>query len=208
MSTKKQRRSENFKDRQKKKSIRTAYLVAIIAGVVLLLGLFFVILFKAIFPDVNPEAMNKKKIIAKIYFSDSQERSLVAEKRHVYKEADEVEQAKEIVKVLLDGPASKTGYIKTFPEKVSLRGLKLDKDGVAHVDFSDDLTESHPGGSAAEMATVYSLTNTLTASNPAIKAVKIFVQGKELPSIKGHISTVDPFKPDADLVASVKEGQN
>jgi hypothetical protein len=56
--------------------------------------------------------------------------------------------------------------------------------------------------------TIYSLTNTLTANVPEIKAVKILLEGKELPSLKGHVSTIDPFKPDLDLYAPVKEGKN
>jgi len=207
MSTKKQRRSENFKDRQKKKSTRIVYLVAIVSAVVLVLVLFFVILFNALFPPVDMEALKKKeKIIAEIYFSDSQERFLVPEKRYIYKEADAVGQAKEVVKALLGG--SKTGKVDTFPARVALRDVKLDKDGVAQVSFSANLTKLHPGGSTAEMMTIYSLTNTLTANVPEIKAVKILVEGKELPSIKGHISTVDPFSPDPDLYAPVKEEKN
>lgn len=204
MSTKKQRRSENFKDRKKKKSTRIAYLVAIISGVVLLLVLFFVILFDAIFPPVDMEALKKKeKRIVEIYFSDPQERFLVAEKRYIYKEEDDALQAKEVVKALLEG--SKTGNVNTFPANVALRDVKLDKDGVVQVNFSANLTKLHPGGSTAEMVTIYSLANTLTANVPAIKAVKILVEGKELPSIKGHISTANPFRPDPDLYAPVKE---
>ncbi len=207
MSTKKQRRSENFKDRKKKKSTRIVYLVAIIGGVVLLLVLLFVILFNALFPPVDMEALKKKeKRIAEIYFSDRQERFLVAEKRYIYKEEDPVLQAKEVVKALLDG--SKTGYVNTFPDNVALRDINLDKDGLAQVNFSAKLTKGHPGGSTAEMATIYSLTNTLTANVPEIKAVQILIEGKALPSIKGHISTGNPFRPDSDLYAPVKEGKN
>jgi hypothetical protein len=203
MSTKKQIRSEDFKDRKKKKSTRVVYLVAVIGGVVLLLVLFFVILFNALFPPVDMEALRKKeKRIAEIYFSDTQERFLVAEKRYIYKEEDAAGQAKEIVKALLDG--SKTGNVNTFPANVALKDVKVDKDGVAQVNFSANLTKLHPGGSTAEMVTIYSLTNTLTANVPAIKAVKIIIEGKELPSIKGHISTVNPFRPDPDLYAPVK----
>ncbi len=207
MSTKKHRRSENFKDRQKKKSTRIAYLVAIIAAVVLLLVLFFVILFNALFPPVDMEAMKKKdKKQIEIFFSDTQERLLVAEKRYVYKEDDAAEQAKEVVKALLDG--SKTGKVNTFPAKVALRDVKLDKDGVARVNFSADLIKWHPGGSTAEMATIYSLTNTLTANVADIQSVKIVVEGKELPSLGGHISTMHPFRPDQDLYVPVKEKKN
>lgn len=207
MSTKKQRRSENFKDRKKKKSTRIVYLVAIISGVVLLLVLFFVILFNALFPPVNMEALNRKKIIADVYFSDPQERFLVPEKRVIYKEDDAALQAKELIGALLDGSKtkSKTGNINTFPARVALKDIQLDKDGLARVNFSAGLTTLHPGGSTAEMMTIYSLTNTLTENIPEIKTVKILVEGRDLPSIKGHISTAHPFKPDPDLYAPVKE---
>jgi len=206
MSTKKQRRSDNFKDRKKKKSTRIAYLAAIIGGVVILLVLFFVILFDALFPPVDMEAIKKKeKKIAEIYFSDSQERFLVGEKRYIYKEEGAAGQAREVVKALLDG--SKTGNVSTFPAHVNLRDVKVGKDGTAEVNFSSDLTKLHPGGSAAEMATIYSLTNSLTTNVPDIKAVKILVEGKALSSIKGHISAMNSFKPDPDLYAPVK-GEN
>ncbi len=203
MSTKKQRRSEEFSDRKKKKSIRMAYLMAIIAGVVVLLIIFFVILFDALFPPVDMDAMKKKERQPfNIYFSDAQERFLVSEKRFVFKEEDPALQAREIIGALLDG--SKTGQVNTFPDDVALKDVRLDKDGTAHVSFSKALIQNHPGGSAAEMATIYSLTNTLTANIPAIKAVKLLVDGKELPSIKGHISTQKAFLPDPDLFAPVK----
>ncbi|NLA41280.1 MAG: GerMN domain-containing protein [Smithella sp.] len=210
MSTKKQRRSENFKDRQKKKSTRIAYLAAIIGGVVLLLALFFVILFNALFPPVNMEALNRKKMSANIYFSDPQERFLVYEKRVIFKEEDPVLMAKEVVGALLEGSKtkSKTGNVNTFPAGVVLKDLRLDKDGTAKVSFGAGLTKLHPGGSTAEMMTIYSLTNTLAENVPQIRAVKILVDGKELSTLKGHISTAHPFLPDPDLFAPVKEEQS
>lgn len=207
MSTKKQRRSENFKDRQKKKSMRIVYLAVILGVAAILLGIFFVILFDALFPPVNTEMLKKKpKIIAEIYFSDPQERFLVAEKRYIFKEESAVAQAREVIKTLLDG--SKTGKVNTFPPKVALRDVKLDGEGILEVSFSANLTKSHPGGSAAEMTTIYSLINTLAANVPEVKAVRIMVEGKSLASIKGHISTVGVFMPDPDLYAPVKEEKN
>jgi hypothetical protein len=207
MSTKRQRRSDNFKDRQKKKSTRVVYLAVIIGSVVLLLVIFFVILFNALFPPVDMQALQKKeKIVVEIYFSDSQERLLVAEKRYIFKEDDPVQQAKEVVKALLEG--SKTGNVNTFPPDVILRDIKLDKEGLAYVDLSSGFLKNHPGGSSAEMATIYSLTNSLTANVSSVKAVKVLVEGKDIPSIKGHISTVNPFKPDPDLLVPTKQGNH
>ena len=124
MTTKRQRRSENIKEKKTKKSTRILYLSLILGGIFVLLVLFFVTLFNLIFPPVDMDALKKKeKQIAKIYFSDPQERFLIPEKRYVFKENDTAAQAKEIVKALLEG--SKAGLVNTFPAGVSLRDVKV-----------------------------------------------------------------------------------
>jgi tmRNA-binding protein len=204
MTTKRQRRSENIKEKKTKKSTRILYLSLILGGIFILLVLFFVTLFNLIFPPVDMDALKKKeKQIAKIYFSDPQERFLIPEKRYVFKENDTAAQAKEIVKALLEG--SKAGLVNTFPAGVSLRDVKVVDAEIALVNFSKSLTKLHQGGSTAEMATIYSLTNSITQNVPAIKKVKILVEGKELSSIKGHISTQKAFSPDLELLIPEKE---
>jgi hypothetical protein len=204
MTTKRQRRSENIKGKKKKKSTRILYLSLILGGIFALLVFFFVILFNALFPPVDMDALKKKdKQIAEIYFSDPQERFLIPEKRYVIKEEDPALQAKEIVKALLEG--SKTELVNTFPVGVSLRDVKVDDAGIAFVNFNKNLIKLHHGGSTAEMTTIYSLTNSITQNVPGIKKVKILVEGKEIPSIKGHISTQKAFRPDSELIVPAKE---
>ncbi|MBN1365483.1 MAG: GerMN domain-containing protein [Syntrophaceae bacterium] len=144
----------------------------------------------------------KEKQIVKIYFSDQQERFLKPEKRYVTKESDVALQAKEIVKALLDG--SKTGLINTFPEGVNVRETKIKDDGTLLVSFSKNLTKAYQGSSTSEMATIYSLTNSITQNIPSIKKVKILIEGKDLSSIKGHISTRRAFSPDLELIIPEK----
>jgi Sporulation and spore germination len=204
MTTKRQRRSENIKEKKTKKSTRILYLSLILGGIFILLVLFFVTLFNLIFPPVDMDALKKKeKQIAKIYFSDPQERFLMPEKRYVIKENDAAAQAKEIVKALLEG--SKAGLVNTFPAGVVLIDVKVGDAGIASVNFSKNLIKKYQGGSTAEMATIYSLTNSITQNVPAIKKVKILVEGKELSSIKGHISTQKAFSPDLELLIPEKE---
>ncbi|MGB5218996.1 MAG: hypothetical protein WBN66_11945, partial [Smithella sp.] len=89
MSTKKQIRSENIKEKKIKKSTKMFYLSLIVGGGIVLLVVFFVTLFSAIFPTDDMEAMKKKdKTIVKMYFSDQHERFLKSEKRFVVKEND------------------------------------------------------------------------------------------------------------------------
>jgi hypothetical protein len=204
MTTKRQRRSENIKEKKTKKSTRILYLSLILGGIFILLVLFFVTLFNLIFPPVDMDALKKKeKQIAKIYFSDPQERFLMPEKRYVFKENDAAAQAKEIVKALLEG--SKAGLVNTFPAGVVLIDVKVGDAGIASVNFSKNLIKKYQGGSTAEMATIYSLTNSITQNIPGIKKVKILVEGKELSSIKGHISTQKAFSPDLELIIPEKE---
>jgi hypothetical protein len=204
MTTKRQRRSDNIKEKKVKKSTKILYLSLILGGIFVLLVLFFVTLFNLLFPPVDMDALKKKeKQIAKIYFSDPQERFLMPEKRYVIKENDAAAQAKEIVKALLEG--SKTGLVNTFPAGVVLIDVKVGDAGIASVNFSKNLIKKYQGGSTAEMATIYSLTNSITQNVPGIKQVKILVEGKELSSIKGHISTQRAFSPDLELLIPEKE---
>jgi hypothetical protein len=204
MTTKRQRRSENIREKKTKKSTRIVYLSLILGGIFVLLVLFFVTLFNLLFPPVDMDALKKKeKQIAKIYFSDPQERFLMPEKRYVIKENDAAAQTKEIVKALLEG--SKAGLVNTFPAGVVLIDVKVGDAGIAFVNFSKNLIKKYQGGSTAEMATIYSLTNSITQNIPSIKKVKILVEGKELSSIKGHISTRKAFSPDLELIIPEKE---
>ena len=204
MTTKRQRRSENIREKKTKKSTRILYLSLILGGIFVLLVLFFVTLFNLLFPPVDMDALKKKeKQIAKIYFSDQQERFLMPEKRYVIKENDAAAQTKEIVKALLEG--SKAGLVNTFPTGVVLIDVKVGDAGIVFVNFSKNLIKKYQGGSTAEMATIYSLTNSITQNVPSIKKVKILVEGKELSSIKGHISTRKAFSPDLELIIPEKE---
>lgn len=204
MTSKRHRRSEDVKEKKKKKSTRIIYLSMIIGGIVIFLILFFIVLFDAFFPEPNEDTLKKKeKQVAIIWFSDQQERFLVGEKRYIFKENDAAAQAKEVIKALLDG--SKNGNVNTFPAGVSLHDVKIDNAGIAYVNFTKSLTKLHPGSSSAEMASINSLTISLTENVPEIKKVKILVEGKELTSIKGHISTSKAFLPDRGILASMKE---
>lgn len=204
MTTKRQRRSENIREKKIKKSTRILYLSLILGGAFILLVLFFITLFNLIFPPVDMEAMKKKeKLVVKIYFSDPQERFLMPEKRYIVKENDIAAQAKEIVKAIIDG--SKTGLVNTYPAGVVLRDVKVADTDTALVNFSKNLVKLHQGSSTAEIASIYSLTNSITQNIPAIKKVKIVIEGKEIPSLKGHISTLKAFHPDPELIVAEKE---
>jgi len=202
MATKKQRRTDEVKHKKTKKNRRLLLLSAIIAVAVVFLIIFFITLFDYIYPPATGKhtaAKKRDRQEVTLFFSDANERFLIPEKRFIPREKEPEEQAQEMVKALLSG--SKTGLVNTFPENAELQGVKLEGGDTLLVNFSESLAVNHPGGSAAEMATVYSLTNTLTVNMPAIKKVKILIGGKERESLKGHIGLKNPFTINRELIA-------
>ena len=67
------------------------------------------------------------------------------------------------------------------------------------VNFSRQLTENHPGGSASELITVYGLVNTLT-EDPSLDYVQILVEGSRVTTIAGHVDVSQPLRRDGSLI--------
>lgn len=210
MATKKQRRTEEVRHKKTKKGRKVLLLSAIVVVSVIFLAFFFITLFDYIYPPAagkHTAAKKRDKQEVTLFFSDANERFLVPEKRFVPKESEPESQAKEIVLALLAG--SKTGLTNTFPEKAELQGVAREGEDILSVNFRESLVTNHPGGSTAEMATVYSLTNTLTTNLPTIKRIRILIGGKERESLKGHVGLRHPFLMNKELIAPAappKEG--
>ena len=202
MATKKQRRTDEVKHKKTKKSRRVLLLSVIVVVSVVFLAIFFITLFDYIYPPAagkHTAAKKRDKQEVTLFFSDANERFLVPEKRFIPKEEEPEAQAREMIQALIAG--SKTGLVNTFPEKAELQGVKREGEDILSVNFRESLVANHPGGSAAEMATVYSLTNTLTTNLPAIKRIRILIGGKERESLKGHIGLRNPFMMNRELIA-------
>ncbi len=201
MATKKQKRTTDVKSKKKKKGTRLLILAFVTLTVFGSLIFLFVTLFDYLYPPVTGRegGARREKWLVTLYFSDANERFLVQERRQIPKEKDVPGQARELVKALLDG--SKTNLVNTFPGRTELQNVRIENGRKAYVSFSKNLVKQHPKGSASEMATIYSLTTTLTANIPDIKEVALLVDGKELPSIGGHIDTRHSFTPNKDLLA-------
>lgn len=67
--------------------------------------------------------------------------------------------------------------------------------GSAVVDFSRELVVGHPGGSAAEAATLVSILRTVAVNFPQITACTILVEGQQVGTLAGHLDLTHPFTP-------------
>jgi hypothetical protein len=152
------------------------------------------------------EVLSKKKASPpekremSIFFADSQGHYLVKEVRKLDVKGTPADQARGLVEALISGPHR--GGVPTFPPGTSLRKLSIDHHGTARVDFSIELVRGHPGGSSAEIMTIYSVVNSLVLNFPQIQRVKILIQGKERETLAGHIFIKEPLEADLKLIRS------
>ena len=173
--------------RSSKKSGSKVFFFAILIGICIILFFIFRQDFMDAFkPRVTKKSVPETKRTVTLYFSDAEGEYLTGEKREILKKGSVQEEAKELVTELTHGPRGK--LIPTLPTETKLLALELDEPGIAKVSFNRALVKGHPGGSSAELMTVYSVVNSLTLNFPEIKRVQILVEGKEIETIAGHLS--------------------
>jgi spore germination protein GerM len=159
------------------------------------------------FLEKKPEkkAVAKEKKDVTLYFSEPEEEYLVGEKREILKRDKVEEEAKETIAELIKGPKGK--LIPTVPSHAKLLTFQMDEQGLAKVNFDQTLSKEHPGGSSAEMMTIYSIVNSLTLNFPQIKRVQILIDGKAVESIAGHISLKQPVPSNPNMVKKMGKKQ-
>jgi len=143
-------------------------------------------------PDKQLEPETKTIDIV-LYFSDAQAEKLVKEVRSVPR-TEAV--AKVAVEELIKGPVK--GGEATMPKGTRLLGVSI-KDGLAEVNLSKEFVDNHPGGSAGERLTVYSIVDTLTEFS-TVKQVRLLVEGAAVDTIAGHMDVSQPVQREEDLL--------
>jgi spore germination protein GerM len=126
-----------------------------------------------------------------IWFASRQEDALVSERHRVPPCSTPFERAKASLQELIAGP--KGDALRTVPTEVKIREVFIDDQGTAYVDFSEALSQTHPGGPWAEMLTLRSIMQTLVANVPEIKRLQILVEGREVETLAGQIDIRRPL---------------
>jgi hypothetical protein len=63
------------------------------------------------------------------------------------------------------------------------------------IDFSRELRDNHPGGSAAERATVDAILRTIALNFPEVRACTLLVAGEQVETLAGHLALDRPLDP-------------
>jgi spore germination protein GerM len=188
-----------MKGKRKKKGKGKLSLSLILIGVgLLIIFIFRQEIFNTFMPRMEKRKILEEEKIVLLYFSDREDEYLVGEKREILKRDKVDEEAKEAIIELIKGPKGK--LVPTLPLRTKLLTLRVNDKGVAEVNFNKALSKDHPGGSSAEMMSVYSIVNSLVLNFPQIKKVKILIEGKTGETIAGHLSLDQPISSKPDLI--------
>ena len=132
----------------------------------------------------TPEPLPRK--MATLYFPSSESGLLAAESREILATRAAEDRAKQILSDLLSGP-TEAGLAAAVPAGTRLLQVYVLSDGTAYADFSGELRLAIEAGSDNEIATVYSIINSLTINVPEIDRVGILIEGRPCQSLSGHL---------------------
>jgi hypothetical protein len=153
---------------------------------------------------VEPPAEGAEQTGVTLFFAADEGMSLQPETREVMESGSVENRIAQVVGELIKGP--KTSLVPVIPAGAKLRGVYLANDGVAYVDFTDELRSNLLGGSCDEIFAVYGIVNTVTVNFSKIKAVKILLNGQERETLNGHIALERPLRQDMRWVAQETAG--
>ncbi len=101
----------------------------------------------------------------------------------------------DIMQVLCRGPVV-SGAVSAFPAGTQALGAFFNpEDSSVVLDFSEELVTGHPGGSAAEVATLTSILRTVALNFPDTRSCVILVGGSQVETLAGHLTMDRPFDP-------------
>lgn len=150
-------------------------------------------------PQVEKKEEKKEKnqeFTINVYYPNEDGTKLLPVKRKVRPLSSE-DKYTAAVKSLMEGTKEK-GKIVIIPKQAKLRSVKL-VNGVAKVDFSQDLVKHFVGGSTGEEMLVGSVVNTLTEF-PEVKQVQILIEGNPVETLGGHMDLSTPLSRMKDLL--------
>jgi len=152
-------------------------------------------------PAVEPaEAVDPaRRISVRLYFEAPDRDGLLPEERDIAFSPDLAQQLRTVVEELAKGP--RAGLVATLPEGTRVLEVFVQAHGVACVSLSPEVATGLPGGSRAELLTVYSVVNTIVTNFPSVSRVQIVVNDQPTLSLGGHIDISRPLSPDMTLVA-------
>jgi len=119
----------------------------------------------------------------------------VTEERQIISRDRSGEDLLNLMHQLCQGPLI-SGSVSPFPEgTVANAAFFNPEDESVVLDFSQELVTGHPGGSAAEAATLTSILRTVALNFPLTRSCIILVDGAQVETLAGHLNMGQAFDP-------------
>ena len=151
-------------------------------------------------PAQTPEEANKIVVRPVTLWYQGPDMLLVPEQRSVALPENPAGALPVVVRELFKGSAR--GYPPSFPRDTVVRGAFLVPEGTAFVDLGGaTLTSGWGTGSHEELMAVYSVVQTVTSNFPAVKRVRILVNGEPAETLAGHVALGKALAPLSSMVA-------
>lgn len=150
-----------------------------------------------------PSKTTSEYQIVNLYFANSQNDDLVAERRLIEVEANKGKE-RTILEQLIIGPKD-LGNISTIPKETKINDVTTTNDGICYVNLSYDFISKHSGTEIGELLTIYSIVNTLCEVNNVSK-IQFLIDGERLDLYKGYLDFSKPFE--AKNLSDIKLTEN
>ncbi len=149
-----------------------------------------------------PESTGRKIKATLLYVGDDGMRLTGVEREIPFGEGT-VQQARRLIEAELDQPAAPLA--SALPSGTKLRAIYMTERGVAFVDLSREAASAN-AGTIGELLGVYQIVDTLTMNLPAISAVQILVDGREVDTLAGHVDLRRPLRKDERWLVTAASG--
>jgi hypothetical protein len=193
------RYSHDYPPQRRERLVTWAFVLVLLVFGGLLLRHFLV----ASAPPPRPAEPPRQLRTVTLYFASADGTGLVAEGREMEDCLVEEDCLKSTIQALLDGPVGELTPV--FPAQTTLIGVRVAGPEL-QVDFSRALLDNHPGGSTAELLTIYALADTVAVNFPHLRQFRILVEGVAVETLKGHVDLRQPVIPDFALILNSAAG--
>ena len=130
----------------------------------------------------------------RLFFPALHKAGLVEEGAEIYATASLLNQAKQVLLLVLAGPKNlKTEGAPSFGSGAAMREMFMDGKDLAVLDLAIGTALSHPGGTTAEYASLLSLWKSLSVNFPQAKRLQILIDGQPAVSLAGHVDLLSPL---------------
>ena len=129
-----------------------------------------------------------------LFFPSTDQGLLLQETLRMNLAASETDRIRQIFLALVEGSAQ--GQARPTSLAMNLRATFLTSDGTAYLDLAGTSVASFEPGIDSETLAVKSIVNSICTNIPAVKRVRILVQGQEVDTLNGHVDLTQALVPD------------